>query len=138
MSPTRSLVLSGSISSVAALAAYGLLRVLGQAVPNASFATCVFASAVFLAGAVIVRSTAGSFTVPASAAIVGGGATMIVALMAASRSTDAFGLLIVGFILGVAVSVFALMKDLDEHTSPKLLLFVPMGQLAAFLTVFGL
>ena len=33
MSPTRSLVLSGSISSVAALAAYGLLRVLGQAVP---------------------------------------------------------------------------------------------------------
>ena len=84
MSPTRSLVLSGSISSVAALAAYGLLRVLGQAVPNASFATCVFASAVFLAGAVIVRSTAGSFTVPASAAIVGGGATMIVALMAAT------------------------------------------------------
>lgn len=138
MSPTRSLVLSSAASTVAALAAYGIQRAAGFSAASSSLQTSLFAAAAFVIAAIAIRAVAKSFTTEASAAIVGCGAAMIGAFMATSRASDAFGFLFVGFFLGVAISVFALMKDLDEKTSPKLLLFVPMTQLVVTLWVFGL
>lgn len=138
MSPTRSLVLSSSISTAVALAAYGILRIAGLSVAAASLQTSVFAAAAFVIAAIAIRAVAKSFTTEASAAIVGCGAAMIGAFMATSHASDAFGFLFAGFFLGIAISVFALMKDLDEKTSPKLLMFVPMTQLIVLLWVFGL
>lgn len=138
MSPTRTLALSASVSTAVTVAAYGVLRLAGTAAPDASIRTSVFAAAAFVVAAVAIRVLAKAFTTEASAAIVGCGAAMIGAFMATSRASDAFGFLFAGFFLGVAISVFALTKDLDEKTSPKLLLFVPMTQLVVLLWVFGL
>ncbi|HSD12633.1 MAG TPA: hypothetical protein VLC10_03680 [Patescibacteria group bacterium] len=137
MSPTRSLVLSAAASVAASLAAYAAFRAFGAASADACVRTCIVAAALFAAGSAAIRVRAGSFTTAASAAIVGVGSTMIGTLFAASRSADMFGLLLVGFVLGVALSVFALTKDLDEKASPKLLLAVPMAQMLVLLAVFG-
>lgn len=138
MSPTRSLVLSASASTAAAIAAYGIQRAAGLSVATAALQTSVFAAAAFIVAAIAIRAVAKSFTTQASAAIVGCGAAMIGTFMATSHSSDAYGFLFAGFFLGIAISVFALMKDLDEQTSPKLMLFVPMTQLIVLLGVFGL
>ncbi|MEY4744901.1 MAG: hypothetical protein RL272_846 [Candidatus Parcubacteria bacterium] len=138
MNPTRSLVLSGTASVAASLAAYGALRLFGTGAAAACVRTCACAAVIFLACAALARLRAGAFTASASAAVVGAGATAICALFAASRSADMFGLLLAGFVMGIALSIFALMKDLDEQTSPRLLLFLPIAQLIVLLTVFGL
>lgn len=138
MSPTRSLVLSSTASTATAAAAYGVLRLVGATAAAASIQASVFAAAAFVIAAIAIRIAAKSFTTEASAAVVGCGAAMIGAFMATSHASDAFGFLFAGFFLGIAISVFALLKDLDEKTSPKLLLFVPMTQLVVLLWVFGL
>lgn len=137
MSPTRSLVLSASISTAVALVAYGTLRVAGITVAAAAQHTSAFAAAAFVVAAIAIRLIAKSFTTVASAAIVGCGAAMTGAFMATSHSSDAFGFLFAGFFISIAIAVFALMKDLDEQTSPKIILFVPMTQLLLLLMVFG-
>jgi len=137
MSTTRSLAYAAAVSTAAALAAYAAFRLAGSDAAAAALFTCAFASSFFVLGSIGVRIKAGAFTAPAAAAIVGAGASMIGTMFAASRSADAFGLLFVGFILAVALSVFALTKDLDEHASPKLLMIVTSAQIFVFLLVFG-
>jgi hypothetical protein len=138
MSTTRSLAYAAAVSTAAALVAYAAFRLAGADAAASALYTCVFAMSFFVIGAVAVRIKAKAFTASASAAIVGAGASMTGAMFAASRSADAFMLLFAGFFLGVALCVFALMRDLDEHASPKLLLAVPMAQMLAFMIVFGL
>lgn len=137
MSPTRSLVLSGTATTAAMLAAYGLLRAFGHTASSASIVASWIAPVVFAAAAAAALLAARSLSTEASSAIVAAGATMIATFMAASRPTNVFGLLLLGFFLGIAFAVFALMKDLDERTSPKLLMAVPMAQLFALLVTFG-
>lgn len=138
MSTSRSLALSAAVSTAAAIAVYAAFRLAGADASAAALRACIFATSFFVVGSAVVRIKAGAFTAPASAAIVAAGASMMGTMMAASRSADAFGLLFVGFILGIALAVFALMKDLDEHASPKLLMGVTMAQMFAFMIAFGL
>lgn len=137
MTAARPLVLGAALSTCAALAAYAAFRLAGLG-PDASSVDAGIAAAVaFVAAAAGARLKAGAFTDAASAVTVGAGATLCGAMLAASRTPQTFGLLFVGFALGVAVAVFALMKDLDEKTSPKLLLAVSAAPLLAFLVAFG-
>lgn len=138
MTASRSLCLAAAIFTAAALIAYAAFRLAGADVATASIGTSVFAAAAFLVGAAGIRIKAGAFTPSASAATVAAGAAMTGTMMAASRSSDAFGLLFIGFFLGIGIAVFALMKDLDEHASPKLLLAAAAAPLLAFLLAFGL
>lgn len=138
MHPTRSLVLSSAASTAVMLAAYGIFRAAGQAPSSASLHAAELAPVAFIIAVGVIIAAARPLSAAASAAIVGAGAAMIGTLFAASRTADMFGLLLVGFVLGVGISVFALTKDLDVHASPKVLLFVPMAQLCALLWVFGL
>ena len=137
MSATRSLVLATAITTAIALAAYAAFRLSGAGPDAASVDAGIAAAAGFVLAALAARLKAGAFTDAASAATVGAGATMMGALLACGRSPETFGLLLVGFVLGVAVSVFALVKNLDEKTSPKLLLGVAAAPLLACLLVFG-
>ncbi|HTM69200.1 MAG TPA: hypothetical protein VL426_08000 [Candidatus Binatia bacterium] len=137
MSATRSLVIATAVSTAAALAAYVAARLAGAVPDAASVDASIAAAAIFILASAGARLKAGAFTDSASAIAVGAGAAAMGALLAASRSPETFGLLFVGFVMGIAVAVFALMKDLDEKTSPKLLLGVSAAPLLACLLAFG-
>lgn len=57
------------------------------------------------------------------------GSALMGTLFACSRALDQPLFLLAGFVLGVTVSVYALLKELDDHVSAKALFLTPMVQM---------